>query len=133
MAKLLEISGLFSKDALKSMQGEGTTALKNVLLDLYYTRHRGKEGEEEEEKKGEVSSIARSHTHERKIAKLNKTNIIFGNLLELQVRLFHNSVSMLDNTALLSLITHYVAQMPVALLDFDRLFLEEPTSEKLRA
>lgn len=115
------------------MQGEGTVALKNVLLDLYYTRHRGKAGEEEEEKKSETSSIARSHTHERKIAKLNKTNIIFGNLLELQVQLFYNSVSMLDNTALLSLITHYVAQMPVTILDFDRLFLEEPTSEKLRA
>lgn len=40
---------------------------------------------------------------------------------------------MLDTTALLSLLTHYVAQMPVTILDFDRLFLEEPTSEKLRA
>lgn len=51
VAKLLEISGLFSKEALKSMKGEATIALKNVLLDLYYTRHRGGSNVEEEEEK----------------------------------------------------------------------------------
>ncbi len=116
------------------MQEEGINSLKNVLLDLYYTRHRGKEGDDEEEKaNAEVSSIARSHKHERRIARLNKNNIIFGNLLELQIRLFQHRVSGLDNTALLSLITHYVAQMPATILDFDGVYLEEATSEKLRA
>lgn len=57
------MSGLLTPKALKDLQGEGVVALKNVLLDYYYTKHRGKAEMEEEEKKFEKSSIAQSHNH----------------------------------------------------------------------